>query len=133
MASYEIGHLEACPRRVEHLEKGNAVDPNHRVVTGDHLLTRYLDDPLHHLELAADVVDEGNDQREPRTRRAYIAAEALDRVIVVGTTLTPAVTKAMKRTSRNRTKTLKPSMPTSPGDSVGSRRLAFAFLEARLN
>ncbi len=77
----EIGHLVARECRIQHLEEGHAVDPDHGVVLGDHLLARHLDHLLHDIELASDAVDEGNDQGQPGTERARIAAEALDGVV----------------------------------------------------
>ena len=81
IAVSRLRDLVARLRRVDHLEEGDAVDLHHGVVLGDHLLAWHLDHLLHHVELAPDAVDEGNDQGEAGAKRARIATEALDRVV----------------------------------------------------
>ena len=78
----EIGDLVAGLRRVEHLEEGDAIHPDHGVVLGDHLLARHLDHLLHDVELAPNAVDEGDDEGEPGPERARIAPEAFDRIVI---------------------------------------------------
>ena len=78
----QIGDLIGRAADVEHLIEGDAVDRDRRVVPGDDLLTRHVDDLLHHVELAADRVDIGNDEPEARRQGLAIVAEPLDGVIV---------------------------------------------------
>ena len=56
--------------------------PDRGVVAGDDLLGRHVQHLLHHVELAADALDEGHDDVEAGGERAGVAAEILDRVIV---------------------------------------------------
>ena len=53
-ACCEIGDLVGRAPHVEHLIEGDAVDRHRRVVLGDDLLARHVDDLLHDVELAAD-------------------------------------------------------------------------------
>ncbi len=74
----EIGYLVARFRRIEHLEERDAVHRHGGVVLGDHLLLGNADHLLHHVHLAADAIEIGNDDVEPRRQRAGVFAEPLD-------------------------------------------------------
>ena len=74
----EIGDLVACFRGVEHLEERDAVHRHGGVVLGDHLLLGNVDHLLHHVHLAADAVEIGDDDVQPRRQRAGVFAEPLD-------------------------------------------------------
>ena len=78
---FEVVDLIARLRRVHHLIEGNAVHLHHGVILGDHLLARHLHHLLHHVELAPDAVDEGDDQGKAGAQRTGVAAEALDRIV----------------------------------------------------
>ena len=78
----EIGDLVGGAPDVEHLVEGDAVDRHRGVVLGDDLLAGNVDHLLHHVELAPDAVDVGNDQPEAGRQGLVVAAEALDGVIV---------------------------------------------------
>ena len=62
--AFEIAHLIARLRRVEHLEEDNAVDRHHGIVLGDDLLARHIHHLLHDVELAADAIDERDDEAQ---------------------------------------------------------------------
>jgi hypothetical protein len=79
---FELVHLIGGLGGIEHLEEGDAIDLDHGVVAGDHLLARHFEHALHHVHLRADAVDEGDDQREPWRQGADVTAEALDRIVV---------------------------------------------------
>ncbi len=74
----EIGDLVARLGGVEHLEEGDAVDRHGGVVLGDHFLFGNVDHLLHHIHLATDPIEIGNDQVQTRRQRAGVFAEPLD-------------------------------------------------------
>ena len=78
----EIGDLVARLRRIEHLVEGDAVHRHGGVVLGDHLLFGNVDHLLHHVHLAADAIEIGNDKVQPRRQRARILAEPLDGPVI---------------------------------------------------
>ena len=78
----EIGHLVACLGGVEYLKERDAVDRYRGVVLGDHLLLGNADHLLHHVHLAADAVEIGDDDVQPRRQRAGVFAESLDGPVV---------------------------------------------------
>ena len=78
----EIGDLVAGFRSIKHLIEGDAVHRHGGVVLGDHLLLGNADHLLHHVHLAADAVEIGNDDVQPRRQRAGVFAESLDGPVV---------------------------------------------------
>ena len=54
----EVADLVGGLGGVEHLEEDHAVDRDHRIVLGDDLLARNVEHLLHHVDLAADAVEE---------------------------------------------------------------------------
>ncbi len=82
MADVEVSHLVARLGGIEHLEEREPVDGDGGVVLGDDILLRDVDHLLHHVHLAADAVDERNDDVEAGLQRAGVPAEPLDGPIV---------------------------------------------------
>ena len=66
---------------IEHLVEHDGVDRHHGVVLGDDLLARYIEHLLHHVDLLADLLDEGDDDVEARPHDLAELAEALKRVL----------------------------------------------------
>ncbi len=66
--------------RVQHLEEHHAVHRDHGVVAGDDLLRGHVQDLLHHVLLASDLVDHRHDQVETGAQGARVTPETLDRV-----------------------------------------------------
>jgi hypothetical protein len=62
----EVGDLIGGLGGVEHLEEDDSVDRDHRIVLGDDLLAGDVEHLLHHVHLAADPVEEGHVEIEPR-------------------------------------------------------------------
>ena len=79
---FEMGDLVARLGGVEHLEERDAVHRHGGVVLGDHLLLGNVDHLLHHVHLAADAVEIGNDDVQPRRQRAGVFAEPLDGPVI---------------------------------------------------
>jgi hypothetical protein len=67
---------------IEHLEEGDAVHRHGGVVLGDHFLLGDVDHLLHHVHLAADGVDEGDDDVQPRRQGVGVFAEPLDGPVI---------------------------------------------------
>src|SRR5205814_2602140 len=67
---------------VEHLEEDHAVDRDHRIVLGDDLLAWDLKDLLHHVDSAADAIEERRDIIESRFGNADEPPEMFDRVAI---------------------------------------------------
>jgi hypothetical protein len=67
--------------RIQELEEHHAVDPDHGIVLGDHLLGRHVQHLLHHVEPRADRLDERRDQVQAGRQRARVAPEPFDRVL----------------------------------------------------
>ncbi len=78
----QIGDFIGGAAHVEHLVESDAVDGDRGVVAGDDLLPRHVDDLLHHIELAADRVDVGEDEAEAWRQGLVILAKTLDGVVV---------------------------------------------------
>ncbi|MGY3455692.1 hypothetical protein ACVWW5_001142 [Bradyrhizobium sp. LM3.4] len=78
----QIGDFVARLRGIEYLEEGDAVDRDRGVVLGDHLLLRYRDHLLHHVDLAPDAIEIGHDQIEPGAQRLGVFAEPLDGPVI---------------------------------------------------
>ena len=78
----EVADLIGRLGGVQHLEEDDAVDRDHRIVLGDDLLARDVEHLLHHVDLAADPIEERRDEVEAGLRHADEAAEMLDRVAI---------------------------------------------------
>jgi hypothetical protein len=78
----QIGDLVTCLRGIEHLEERDAVHRHGGVVLGDHFLLGNIDHLLHHVHLAADPVEIGDDDVEPGSQRAGVFAEPLDGPVI---------------------------------------------------
>ena len=78
----KVGDLVGRAAHVEHLIERDAVDADGRVVLGDDLLARNIDDLLHHAELVADAVDVRDDEAEARGQSLVVFAEALDGIVI---------------------------------------------------
>jgi len=78
----EVGNLVGGLRGVEDLIESHGVGLDAGIVLGDDLLRRYVQHLLHHVQLGADRVDEGDDQVEARMQRAGIFLEAFDGVVI---------------------------------------------------
>jgi hypothetical protein len=76
----EVADLIGRLGGVEHLEEHDTVDRDHGIVLGDDLLAGDVEHLLHHVDLAADAVEEGRHEIEAGLRDADEAPEVLDRV-----------------------------------------------------
>ena len=72
--------VDLLPEALRILEEDDGVDADHRIVLGNDLLARNVQNLLHHVHLATDAVDERKDEVETRHRCMREATEALDRV-----------------------------------------------------
>src|SRR5262249_34101359 len=78
----EIGDFVARLGCINDLKERDAIDRHGGVVLGNHLLLWDVNYLLHHVHLAANAVDEGNNQVQSRTESMGVAAKALYRPIV---------------------------------------------------
>jgi hypothetical protein len=70
---YAVDRLD----RIGHLDEGDGVHQDHRVVAGDHLLLLDIEDDVLGGDLVGDDVDVGNDEAQTRQQRGTVFAEAL--------------------------------------------------------
>jgi len=78
----EFGYLIGGLGGFQHLEEHDAVHRDHRIVLCDDLLPGDIEYLFHHVDLAADAIDERNDEIEARMRDMREPAEAFDGILI---------------------------------------------------
>ena len=79
---FQLRHFIRSLGRIQHLEIDHAIDFDHRVVLGNHVLTGHVHHLLHHVDLAPHAVHDRHQKMQTRRHRVGIPTKALHRPFV---------------------------------------------------
>ena len=74
----QVGNFIGSFCRIEHLEEHHGIHADHGIILGDDFLPWNVEYLFHHVDLAADAIDERNDEVEARMRGMGKAAKAFN-------------------------------------------------------